>query len=151
MSRPKDNTMNTARTIMAMESSDSPRELRERVTSPGGTTERALEILESGGIRALVSRAERAGQKPSAVLVPVTPEVVRQLGQAEAARAALAPDPLADGARRYEYRVAPHDVLNVIVWEHPEPPRRLRVSILSDVSWIRESQRNHHSNREWRP
>jgi len=69
---------------------------------------------------ALVSRAERAGQKPSAVLVPVTPEVVRQLGEAEAARAALAPDPLADGARKYEYRVAPHDVLNVIVWEHPE-------------------------------
>jgi len=45
---------------MAMESNDSPRELRERVTSPGGTTERALDILESGGIRALVTRAVSA-------------------------------------------------------------------------------------------
>jgi len=42
---------------MAMESDDSPRELRERVTSPGGTTERALDILESGGIRTLVTQA----------------------------------------------------------------------------------------------
>ena len=50
---------------MAMESSDSPRELRERVTSPGGTTERALEILESGGIRALVSRAVGAARERS--------------------------------------------------------------------------------------
>lgn len=33
---------------------------------------------------ALVSRAERAVQKPSAVLIPVTPQVVRQLGEAEA-------------------------------------------------------------------
>lgn len=42
---------------MAMESDDSPHALRERVTSPGGTTERALDVLESGGIRALVTRA----------------------------------------------------------------------------------------------
>ncbi len=52
---------------MAMESDDSPRELRERVTSPGGTTERALDILESGGIRTLVTQAvsaacERSGE-----------------------------------------------------------------------------------------
>lgn len=45
---------------MAMESDDSPRELRERVTSPGGTTERALDILESGGIRTLVTQAVSA-------------------------------------------------------------------------------------------
>lgn len=69
---------------------------------------------------AAVSRGERAGQKPSAILVPVTPELIRQLGEADAAHAALTPDPLADGARKYEYRVAPHDVLNVIIWEHPE-------------------------------
>lgn len=42
---------------MAMESDDSPHVLRERVTSPGGTTERALDVLESGGIRTLVTRA----------------------------------------------------------------------------------------------
>lgn len=45
---------------MAMESDDSPRELRERVTSPGGTTERAMDILESGGIRTLVTQAVSA-------------------------------------------------------------------------------------------
>jgi len=45
---------------MAMESDDSPRELLERVTSPGGTTERALDILESGGIRTLVTQAVSA-------------------------------------------------------------------------------------------
>ena len=42
---------------MALESSESPATLRERVTSPGGTTERALGILEDGGIRDLFSRA----------------------------------------------------------------------------------------------
>jgi len=45
---------------MAMESDDSPRELRKRVTSPGGTTERAMDILESGGIRTLVTQAVSA-------------------------------------------------------------------------------------------
>jgi len=45
---------------MAMESDDSPHMLRERVTSPGGTTERALDVLESGGIRTLVTRAVNA-------------------------------------------------------------------------------------------
>jgi len=45
---------------MAMESDESPYALRERVTSPGGTTERALDILESGGIRNLVTRAVSA-------------------------------------------------------------------------------------------
>ena len=50
---------------MAMESSDSPRELRERVTSPGGTTEAALDILESGGIRPLLARALSAARTRS--------------------------------------------------------------------------------------
>jgi pyrroline-5-carboxylate reductase len=50
---------------MAMESNDSPRELRERVTSPGGTTERALDILDSGGIRELVTRAVSAARERS--------------------------------------------------------------------------------------
>jgi pyrroline-5-carboxylate reductase len=45
---------------MAMESTDSPRELRLRVTSPKGTTERALQILESGGFSTTVEHAVRA-------------------------------------------------------------------------------------------
>ena len=50
---------------MAMESDSSPRELRERVTSPGGTTERALDILESGGIRPLITQAVSAARSRS--------------------------------------------------------------------------------------
>jgi len=50
---------------MAMESDDSPQALRKRVTSPGGTTERALDVLESGGIRALVTRAVGAARERS--------------------------------------------------------------------------------------
>ena len=42
---------------MALESSEPADVLRQRVTSPGGTTERAIEILEDGGIRDLFSRA----------------------------------------------------------------------------------------------
>jgi pyrroline-5-carboxylate reductase len=45
---------------MAMESTDTPHELRLRVTSPNGTTERALQVLESSGFTALVDRAVRA-------------------------------------------------------------------------------------------
>ena len=42
---------------MALESSDQAGVLRQRVTSPGGTTEKALEILENGGLRALFKDA----------------------------------------------------------------------------------------------
>ena len=45
---------------MAVESDEPPARLRERVTSPGGTTERALEVFEDAGLRALVGRATRA-------------------------------------------------------------------------------------------
>lgn len=42
---------------MALESSESSAELRRRVTSPGGTTERAIAILEQGGLRELFEQA----------------------------------------------------------------------------------------------
>lgn len=42
---------------MAVESDESPHQLRERVTSPGGTTERAIAALESDGLSALAHRA----------------------------------------------------------------------------------------------
>ncbi len=42
---------------MAMESSEGPATLRERVTSPGGTTERALRTLEEGKLRELFKQA----------------------------------------------------------------------------------------------
>ena len=42
---------------MALESSDDAGTLRHHVTSPGGTTERAIGILQEGGLAALLSRA----------------------------------------------------------------------------------------------
>ena len=53
---------------MALESGDPPAELRRRVTSPGGTTERALQTLEAGGLRDLFSDAVAAAAKRSAEL-----------------------------------------------------------------------------------
>lgn len=51
---------------MAVESDDDPATLREKVTSPGGATEQALNQLRNGDLQALVGRAmaaaaERAG------------------------------------------------------------------------------------------
>lgn len=42
---------------MALECEDSSAELRKKVTSPGGTTERALKVLEAGDIRRLFGAA----------------------------------------------------------------------------------------------
>ncbi|MBT3047274.1 MAG: pyrroline-5-carboxylate reductase [gamma proteobacterium symbiont of Ctena orbiculata] len=50
---------------MALESSDSPALLREKVTSPGGTTERALGILEAGDIRTLFDKALQGAMERS--------------------------------------------------------------------------------------
>jgi pyrroline-5-carboxylate reductase len=50
---------------MAMESSDSPATLRQKVTSPGGTTEKALKILEEGHLRELFAAALSGAQRRS--------------------------------------------------------------------------------------
>jgi len=42
---------------MALESTESTAVLRQRVTSPGGTTERAIEVLEAEGLRAALQQA----------------------------------------------------------------------------------------------
>jgi pyrroline-5-carboxylate reductase len=42
---------------MLTESSEAPAELRRRVTSPGGTTQAAIETFEAGGLRELVAKA----------------------------------------------------------------------------------------------
>jgi pyrroline-5-carboxylate reductase len=55
-------------TRMALESAESPAELRARVTSPGGTTERAIDALEAGGLRRLFTDAITAAQRRSVEL-----------------------------------------------------------------------------------
>ncbi len=50
---------------MALESEDSAEVLRTRVTSPGGTTERAIGILQEGELEALFLKALQAAQARS--------------------------------------------------------------------------------------
>lgn len=53
---------------MALESVESPAKLRIRVTSPGGTTERALAVLGEGGIQTLIAKALEAARHRSSEL-----------------------------------------------------------------------------------
>ncbi len=50
---------------MALESSDDPATLRRHVTSPGGTTERAIEALEEGKLRETLRHAVSAARDRS--------------------------------------------------------------------------------------
>jgi pyrroline-5-carboxylate reductase len=50
---------------IALESDESPEQLRKRVTSPGGTTQRAIETFEQGGFADLVSKALHAARDRS--------------------------------------------------------------------------------------
>ena len=50
---------------VALEVDESPDELRRRVTSPGGTTQKAIEVFEQGGLRALVAQAMSAARRRS--------------------------------------------------------------------------------------
>jgi pyrroline-5-carboxylate reductase len=53
---------------MALESRESAEELRRRVTSPGGTTEAAIAVLEQGGLRPLFEQALEAARDRSITL-----------------------------------------------------------------------------------
>jgi pyrroline-5-carboxylate reductase len=53
---------------IAIESEEPPAELRRRVTSPGGTTERAIAAFENGNLRELVGEAMRAAALRAAEL-----------------------------------------------------------------------------------
>lgn len=50
---------------IALESTESPEQLRQRVTSPGGTTQQAIETFEQGGFTQLVSKALHAARDRS--------------------------------------------------------------------------------------
>ncbi|MFN5744649.1 MAG: pyrroline-5-carboxylate reductase [Methylococcaceae bacterium] len=53
---------------IAIESAETPAELRRRVTSPGGTTEQAINCFEKGGLRSLVGEAMAAAARRAAEL-----------------------------------------------------------------------------------
>ena len=53
---------------MALEGHEEPAQLRRRVTSPGGTTEQAVKVLEEGGLRRLFKNAvQAAGDRARAI------------------------------------------------------------------------------------
>ncbi len=54
--------------VMANESTNTPAELRRNVTSPGGTTERAISVLDSGQGKPLIERAVREAAQRSVEL-----------------------------------------------------------------------------------
>lgn len=58
---------------IALESSESPQALRRQVTSPGGTTQRAVEIFQQAGFENLVARAMAAARDRAV-------EMARELG-----------------------------------------------------------------------
>lgn len=61
---------------LALESPDDPSVLREKVTSPGGTTERALGVLKDGGLENLFTDALQAANDRAA-------ELADQLGNSD--------------------------------------------------------------------
>ena len=61
---------------IALESDDSPEQLRNRVTSPGGTTEKAIKTFEQGNFSELVSKALQAAKERSI-------EMSEQLGESK--------------------------------------------------------------------
>ena len=62
--------------LMAREGGDEPADLRARVTSPGGTTERALDILEAADARGIIKAALAGAAERSR-------ELASEFGQAQ--------------------------------------------------------------------
>ncbi|MCU7799802.1 MAG: pyrroline-5-carboxylate reductase [gamma proteobacterium symbiont of Lucinoma myriamae] len=56
---------------MALESNDSPETLRKKVTSPGGTTEKAIGILQEGQLEALFAKALEGARDRSIELAQI--------------------------------------------------------------------------------
>jgi polysaccharide export outer membrane protein len=69
-----------------------------------------------------VSESAMASRSEAPVeVLPITPKLLLALAEDRSRFAAARPrDPLAAEAAAYQYRVAPLDVLSVIVWDHPE-------------------------------
>jgi polysaccharide export outer membrane protein len=67
---------------------------------------------------ALEDRGRGSAEAARFHIVPITPQLLATQAGGLAAQKTRHDDPGAESA--YEYRVSPHDVLSVIVWDHPE-------------------------------
>ncbi len=56
---------------MALESADDAQTLRQKVTSPGGTTEKALEVMQQGNLLGLFADATRAAEQRAAEMADI--------------------------------------------------------------------------------
>jgi len=76
----------------------------------------------SPGLHLSESKVEGRGTGEAPIrIVPITPEVIAEQARLRVQAAGERPrDPLAAEATQWQYRVAPFDVLSVIVWDHPE-------------------------------
>jgi polysaccharide export outer membrane protein len=74
------------------------------------------------GLHLRESTVEGRGTEQNPIrIIPVTPAVIAEQEKARGRAAGARPrDPLAAEAERWQYKVAPFDVLSVIVWDHPE-------------------------------
>jgi polysaccharide export outer membrane protein len=69
---------------------------------------------------AAVRRGRAATGDPNFNVVPITQALINKLLEERARQPAPLEDPLAGQAAHYQYQIAPHDVLQVTVWDHPE-------------------------------
>lgn len=68
----------------------------------------------------VTERAHEQGDKDFQIQV-VSPYIIQKFAQEYVAEvAARQPDPNAAQVATYEYRIAPNDILSVVVWDHPE-------------------------------
>ena len=77
--------------------------------------------MDEGAFRERYAGKEDGAAEGAFEIIPIDAALLRKQ---QAARQQERPpprqDPLAEMAAGYSYRVAPHDVLSVIVWDHPE-------------------------------
>ena len=69
---------------------------------------------------ALEERGKASKEPARFKIIPIAPDVIAEQARSRAAAEAARPTPPAPPAQDAEYRISAHDVLSIIVWDHPE-------------------------------